>query len=218
MVPPASDPPPARRERNAVETRRRLLDAAEAEFAAKGYAGARLRDVAAVAGVQQALIHHYFHDKDGLYRAVLDRAIEQSTADSWAILGQVSDIERLVEAFVDVLVRFYTSHANLLAMLRMEAASGSSVIIELLQQRTRPVFEAAEAVLRRYQVDGVLRADLAPEDIIVSILSMTLFPFQEAPLLDALWPHPSQGEDPIERRKKAIVAIALGGILPRSPR
>jgi TetR/AcrR family transcriptional regulator len=216
MVPPASDPPPARRERNAVETRRRLLDAAEAEFAAKGYAGARLRDVAAVAGVQQALIHHYFHDKDGLYRAVLDRALEQSTADSWAILGQVSDIERLVEAFVDVLVRFYTSHANLLAMLKMEAASGSSVIIDLLQQRTRPVFEAAEAVLRRYQSDGVLRADLAPEDIIVSILSMTLFPFQEAPLLDALWPLHSQGKESIERRKKAIVAIALGGILPRS--
>src|SRR4051794_30056411 len=61
-----------RRERNAAATQKRLLDAAESEFAARGFAGARLREIADTAGVQPALIHHYFVDKQGLYRAVLD--------------------------------------------------------------------------------------------------------------------------------------------------
>lgn len=210
-----SEPPAPRRERNAVETKRRLLDAAEAEFAAKGFAGARLRDVAATAGVQQALIHHYFVDKDGLYRAVLERAVEQTAADSWQILGQVNGFVPLVEAFVDLLVRFYGSHANLLAMLRLEASSGSTVLLNVLQERTKPVFEAAEALLRRYQQEGVVRADIPPAQIIIGVMSMVFFPLQEGPFVEALWPSGLSGT-PEERQaahKKAVIAIALRGVL-----
>ena len=67
----AAGPPSARRERNADATKARLLAAAESEFAAKGFDGARLGNIAKAAGVQQALIHHYFADKEGLYREVL---------------------------------------------------------------------------------------------------------------------------------------------------
>src|SRR4051812_45471354 len=70
LAPPGTG---ARRERNAAATRQRILDSGEHEFAARGFAGARLREIAETAGVQPALIHHYFTDKQGLYRAVLDR-------------------------------------------------------------------------------------------------------------------------------------------------
>ncbi|MCU0654598.1 MAG: TetR/AcrR family transcriptional regulator [Polyangiaceae bacterium] len=214
MSRPLSPEPPARRERNAAETRRRILEAAEAEFAAKGFAGARLREVAQVAGIQQALIHHYFEDKDGLYRAVLDRAIEQVTADSWAILGQSTSVAGLLEGFIELLLRFYQSHANLLAMLRMEAASGSHLVLDVLQQKSRPVFEAAEVLLRDLQERGQIRSDLAPSDIIVSVLSQALFPFLEGPLLHALWPAFSVAPEPLEARKRAMVALLLRGISP----
>ena len=207
----ASEPPPARRERNAAETKKRLLDAAEAEFAAKGYAGARLRDVAQAAGVQQALIHHYFVDKDGLYRAVLERAMEETTAGSWSILGKATGVVETLEAFVAMLVDFYASHANLLAILRAEAASGSSVSIEIMRERTKPVFDAVKRMLERYQSDGQIRADVPAQEIIVSVLSMTIFPFQEAALLEALG---AEMAPRTESRKKAIVAVALRGILP----
>jgi AcrR family transcriptional regulator len=58
-----------------VSTRNRILDVAEEEFAAHGFQGPRMRHIAAVAGVQPALIHHYFDDKHGLYRALLERAL-----------------------------------------------------------------------------------------------------------------------------------------------
>lgn len=213
--PPPPDGPPARRERNAVETRRRLLDAAETEFALKGFAGVRLREVAQAAGVQQALIHHYFTDKEGLYRAVLDRAIEQTTADSWVLLEQATSLVGLLDSFVGMLLRFYTAHANLLAMLRMEAASGSHLVLDVIQARSRPVFEAAEKVLEAYQRQGQLRADIAPADAIVAVLSATLFPLLEAPLLEALWPALTPGTGAIEQRQKVIVGLLLDGLTPR---
>lgn len=57
-------------------TREAILVAARALFAAKGYAGASLRAVAAEAGVDPALIRHFFGDKDGLFAATLEFAID----------------------------------------------------------------------------------------------------------------------------------------------
>src|ERR1700722_2215522 len=122
-------------------TKQRILDAGEREFAARGFAGARLREIAETAGVQPALIHHYFTDKQGLYRAVLDRALLPSSTESWSILGSRSDLEGLLAGFIDLLLRFYSANRNLLAILRHEALSGSSVLVELTRERTVPVIE-----------------------------------------------------------------------------
>lgn len=211
----SSNPPPGapiRRERNATETRRRLLDAAEQEFAAKGFAGVRLREVAQTAGVQQALIHHYFEDKEGLYRAVLDRAVEQVTENAWTILGQATSVEGLLGDFIDMLLRFCSSHGNLLAMLRMEALSGSTIVLDVIQAQSRPVFEAAERVLQAFQQKGQLRSDVPPSEIIVSVLALSLFPFLEAPLLQALWPTFRNDPENLEARKRTIHGMILVGL------
>src|SRR3954470_12062867 len=104
----------ARRPRDAAATKARLLDAGEREFAARGFAGARLREIAESAGVQPALIHHYFTDKHGLYRAVLDRALLPSSTESWTLLESGLGVEGLLGGFIEVLLRFYAKHHNLL--------------------------------------------------------------------------------------------------------
>ncbi|MFC6017278.1 TetR/AcrR family transcriptional regulator [Plantactinospora solaniradicis] len=63
-------PRPQERQRDAERTRQRILDAATAEFGTHGYAGARIRAIAARAGVNQQLISYYFDGKAGLYQAM----------------------------------------------------------------------------------------------------------------------------------------------------
>ena len=211
----ASEPPPPRA-RNAVETKRRLLDAAEIEFAQKGFAGARLRDVATVAGVQQALIHHYFADKSGLYRAVLDRAIAETAEGSWRILEQDQAMLPTIEAFIDMLVRFYATHANLLAILRMEAASGPGIALEIMGERTKPILDAVEVKICAWQEAGIVRRAVTAREIIVAVLALTVFPYQEAPLLEALWPGTKEtaaNEEGIALRKRMIVDVITRGLL-----
>ena len=67
---PRRSPKPQERQRDPERTRRLILEAAAAEFAAKGYAGARIAAIAARAGVNQQLISYYFEGKEGLYRAM----------------------------------------------------------------------------------------------------------------------------------------------------
>lgn len=207
-----STPPPPKRERNATETKKRLLDAAEEEFASKGFAGARLREVANVAGVQQALIHHYFADKEGLYQAVLDRAIAETTLGSWNILGRVSGFESLLDAFVDLLLEFFSSHPHLLAIVRLDAASGSNTAVALLRDRTKPVFDAVKKIIEQLQRDQKIRSDLPADEIVIATLSMIIFPFQEARMLEALGPEVSHAPGQLAIRKQIVVAFVSGGV------
>jgi TetR/AcrR family transcriptional regulator len=64
-------PRPAERRRDADRTRGELVQAAFDEFASHGFAGTRVQDIAARAGVDKQLISYYFDGKDGLYQEVL---------------------------------------------------------------------------------------------------------------------------------------------------
>ena len=61
-------PAPHERQRDSERTKARIFEAAVEEFSAKGYAGARVSEIAARAGVNQQLIAYYFDSKEGLYR------------------------------------------------------------------------------------------------------------------------------------------------------
>src|SRR5919106_4226073 len=63
-------PAPHERQRDPERTKERILEAAIAEFSAKGFAGARVSEIAARAGVNQQLIAYYFDGKEGLYREI----------------------------------------------------------------------------------------------------------------------------------------------------
>ncbi|MFI5911316.1 TetR/AcrR family transcriptional regulator [Dactylosporangium sp. NPDC051541] len=67
---PRRSPAPPERQRDAERTRRKILEAAAAEFGAHGYAGARVRAIADRAGVNQQLVSYYFDGKEGLYQAM----------------------------------------------------------------------------------------------------------------------------------------------------
>ncbi|MFE9578136.1 TetR/AcrR family transcriptional regulator [Nocardia sp. NPDC006044] len=70
---PRRSPKPQERQRDPERTRQLILDAAEAEFAAHGFQGARTAAIAARAGVNQQLISYYFDGKEGLYQAMSQR-------------------------------------------------------------------------------------------------------------------------------------------------
>jgi AcrR family transcriptional regulator len=65
---------------DSTATKKRLLDAAFAEFAERGLAGARVDAIAAAAAANKQAIYAYFGSKEGLFRAVLDEHCEAALA------------------------------------------------------------------------------------------------------------------------------------------
>ena len=68
------------RTRDPEAKRRSLLEAALAEFAETGVAGARVDGIAKRAGISAGLIYSFYENKDGLFEAVFDQVVEQTVA------------------------------------------------------------------------------------------------------------------------------------------
>src|SRR5882762_3962727 len=66
--------------RDPEKTKKRILEAALAEFAAKGFAGARVDSIARDASINKRMLYHYFGDKEGLFRQVLRRKMAERQA------------------------------------------------------------------------------------------------------------------------------------------
>ena len=85
------------------DTRGAILTAARRLFAAHGLKGASVRQIAAEAGVDPALVHHYFGTKDGLFRAALEIPIEPAVLLQEVFADGVEAApERLVRMFLRV--------------------------------------------------------------------------------------------------------------------
>lgn len=207
----ASEPRP--RQRNAEATRHRLLAAAQSEFAAHGYQGARLRNIADLAGVQPALIHHYFGDKQGLYRTVLDTTLSESSTASWEILEREGDLSSVVLGFVDMLLRFNFKHRNLMNILRREANAGSPVMTvtrDVIRERTLPIIEAVRLFFERRQQRGEIRNGIDAREIIISAMSLCAYPYAEQGFLETCLPDAIiHDEASLVRRRDSIIDAVM---------
>src|SRR5918997_1719345 len=82
------------------DTEQRILEAARVVFIRRGTAGARMQEIAAEAGVNQALLHYYFRSKERLAEAVFRQVAGKILPTVFEILGSDLAIEDKVERVV----------------------------------------------------------------------------------------------------------------------
>lgn len=116
-------------------TRRRILDAASALFAAKSFDGVSIRAIAREAGVDAALVHHYFGPKEALFEEVLSAAVTPAKFQEEVLASPADDVgEKLVRG----------------ALTRMESPAGPA-----LRAMIRSGITSHQDLLRRF-VQGQL--------------------------------------------------------------
>src|SRR3954453_10563638 len=79
------------------DTEQRILDAAHSIFVRRGTAGARMQEIAAEAGVNQALLHYYFRNKEQLAQAAFERAGKGFMPAVVQVIGSTGDLEDKVK-------------------------------------------------------------------------------------------------------------------------
>lgn len=87
----------------APDTRAAILAAARSQFADHGFAGTTIRAVAGDAGVDAALVHHYFGTKDALFLAAMQLPVDPRQVLAPALAGGVDGAaERFLSVFLSV--------------------------------------------------------------------------------------------------------------------
>lgn len=171
--------------RDADKTRLKILEAAEAEFARKGLAGARVDLVAEEAGANKRMIYYYFGSKEDLYVAVLERVYtDMRIAESKLELEDLPPLDaitRLVEFKFD----YPAAHPHLITLLNGENMLGG----EYLRRSTRlremqiSLIERLKTILAHGEKDGTVRPGIDPLHLYMTISAVSYFYFSNTPTL-----------------------------------
>ena len=154
--------------RNPRQTQQRILEAALQEFAAKGFAGARVDMIARRARINKRMLYHYFGDKEGLFREVLRRKIAERSA--WIANAPEEPAERLPAWF-----QLACRDREWIQLLEWEALQwGEKKVIDE-EQRLEAVARALERV-HRQQAAGLLDPELDAGQLLLSMMALTAYP------------------------------------------
>jgi len=203
-------------------TEQRILDAAHAVFIRSGTAGARTQEIAKEAGVNSALLHYYFRSKERLAEAVFTRAAGQLLPAVIRILASDAALEDKVNQVVQTELLHLAKAPYLPGYILSELAHHPERAGQLVSAVTgmvpAEIGMRVSAVLGR-QIDERVRAgrmhQIAPDQFIVNLLSMCVFPFAARPMLMALLGFDQTGFDRfIDRRRKELAPFFLRALRP----
>lgn len=170
------------KKRNREQSRARILDAAEVAFANRGFDGARLRDIAQAASVHHALVHHYYEDKVGLFRAVLTRALSHVSNSGIEVIDRGGSFDEIVEGVVGVCFDFFSKHARLVSVLETAYRDETSTSYELAHEAvgafTAPLLVAVKRRIEYGQTRGTVRKDIQAGTIVMLAFGAIAFRFR----------------------------------------
>ncbi len=159
---------PAVAVRDPERTAARILAAALAEFAAHGFAGARVDAIAKRAGTNKRMLYHYFTDKEGLFRAVLRKKISERQAWGENLTGNPEDnLPFWFEAAC--------KDPEWVRMLEWESLQNTKRKVIDEKQRLA-VVERGLGRIRQRQERGQLSAEYDPRHLMLTMRSLTMFP------------------------------------------
>src|SRR5437660_12830208 len=145
----------------ASDRRSQILETALTVFSRKGFEGATTKEIAAAAGVTEAIIFRHFPTKQALYTAVLDFHHEAGEFDEWLAEWKSfmdrSDDEGLLRAIMARILACSRPDVRVERVLLFAALEGHQTGLEHNRQRSFPVFELLTQYVARRQSEGALR-------------------------------------------------------------
>ncbi|HEX6681861.1 MAG TPA: TetR/AcrR family transcriptional regulator [Candidatus Limnocylindrales bacterium] len=163
--------------RDADRTRSEILDVATHEFADKGYAGARVDEIAAKTRTTKRMIYYYFAGKEKLYIAVLERAYAGIRA-----LEQQVDVDHLdpteaIRQLAALTFDHHEAHPDFIRLVSIENIHRAQHISrsQILPGLADPALNVLTRILERGRADGQFRDDVDPIDVHMMISAFCVF-------------------------------------------
>jgi TetR/AcrR family transcriptional regulator len=156
------------------KTRARILAHATAEFAAKGYDGARVDSIARRCRLSKNMLYHYFGSKEGLFVAVLERMYETLRARQGDFAIRGSDPVRGMRQLIAHTFFALLDHREAIALLNTENLHKGRHVQRSSRIRALydPLVDTIRELLERGAAQGLFRRDIDPVTLYLSLSSL----------------------------------------------
>ncbi|MDB5798174.1 MAG: TetR/AcrR family transcriptional regulator [Paucimonas sp.] len=201
--------------RDPDRTRRSILKFASQEFAAKGFAGARVDEIARKAGINKQALYYHFGSKEDVYRAAMENGFQRF---------REHDAELASEAYspVEALVKLTTNTFNdlqdtkeLTGMLAdVNRHKGKHLDVKRVREINAPVIGLITSILERGERDGVFRPGVCPVQFYLSMMSLLIFSFSNVYTLSAIVGEDLKTKAAVQKRREHVIELLLASLRP----
>ncbi len=191
----------------------KILAAAKKVFTTKGMAGARMQDIADEAGINKALLHYYFRDKDKLFDTIFLSEAQKFFPKINGIFQSGDPLFDKIEKFVSEYIDELQENPYLPWFVINEVNRDPDRFLQkVMGNDTRPkpakFLEQIEKEIKK----GTIKR-INPLHLLMNLLSMTIFPFVARPMITRnLRLSELQFRQAMEQRKKEIPKFIIDAI------
>ena len=150
-------------------TRKKILEAAEEIFANKGLAGARVDEIAKMAGVNKRMIYAYFESKENLYVTVL-KIVYSRLAELEKTIDSLASPEDAVRKFIQGYFKFLNDNPNFVSLVLWENLNKAEFIdLSEAVKIKHPAVEAIRAIVRIGKKYNVFKESASVDEIVMAV-------------------------------------------------
>lgn len=205
-----------------LDTESKILDAARRVFTRRGTTGARVQEIAAEAGVNQALVHYYFRSKAHLAERVFYEAAGRLLQAMGSLADPTATLEQLVERFVHGYIETVRQTPFIPGYVLAETTQHPERLATLMQRGMGAV-PGEMAAVARARIEQLIATNVAagrmrptsPRQLLVNIMALVAFPFVARPILDAVLTAEGQSFDAfLDERRRELPGFILNALRP----
>ncbi len=197
----------------------RILAAALAVFAHRGFDGTTTAEVARRAGVTQPLVHYHFTTKDDLWRAAVSSVLDQLSVHFGTSPRELADLDPVAQLKVLVrrLVHFSAAYPEFGRILAYEGAEGGPRLDWLLSQEGAGQLQFFHDTLKVGRADGWLK-DLPVEHVATCLAAASAYAFIVKDTMRSIYGIDVSDPEVIEHHADTVVELFFHGLLPTQDR
>lgn len=196
----------------AQATRRRILEAAIAEFTEKGLDGARVDEIATRAGANKRMLYAYFGAKEELWLAALEAVYAAMRAEESRLVVEHLPPEEGIAELVRFKLRYTAAHPEVVALLTSENLHRARYLRRSTQVQAlySPALAVLEALLRRGAAEGRFRDGVDPVQLYISLTALSHFYLANGHTLSVIFGLDLLTDAAIAVREAHAVEVILG--------
>ena len=187
-----------------ANTRDRILDVAEALFAARGYAGTAVRDIAVAAELTPASPYNHFDGKQALYEAVLERGVRPILEMLGALRADPTDA-RVIDAMIESIMSHLAAHPHIPGLVQQETITGGTALANLARAWIRPLIEQGMIGLKE-DAGSPWTEDEYP-NMMFAWLHLVFGYFSMAPMMHEVMDSDPLAEEAIARQTRFLLKL-----------
>ncbi|MBI1782751.1 MAG: TetR/AcrR family transcriptional regulator [Sphingobacteriales bacterium] len=191
----------------------RILLAARKVFMTKGMTGARMQDIADEAGINKAMLHYYFRDKDKLFETIFLEEAKKFFPKINSIFNADTPLFEKFEQFVEEYIDEMLLNPYLPWFVMNELNRDPDQFInKIWGKENLPNPSGFLAQMEKEIKKGTIKR-IAPVHLLMNLLGMTIFPFIARPMMQRVMRiEDKQFSAAMEQRKKEIPKFIIDAI------